>query len=235
MRQAVLGALFACWLAGCCTHGASRIGSPQATSLPSGFGSRSSVRPMRPEACRRALRARGAAFRGLPRSAAPGVRQPIRLSSALGGVRFEARDGRGRHEIVDCHLAVALLAWAEDLRRAGVVRVVHYSTYRAGARIGRSSKVSGHAHALAIDAAGFELEDGRQLTVVDDWAPREPHGDPCRRRLRGGQDAKLLRDVVCKAVRRDLFQVVLTPHHDRAHQDHVHMELSRRGTWSFVH
>jgi hypothetical protein len=39
---------------------------------------------------------------------------------------------------------------------------------------------------------------------------------------------------VCEAVERDLFQVVLTPHYDRAHQNHVHLELVPDVEWSFV-
>ena len=40
---------------------------------------------------------------------------------------------------------------------------------------------------------------------------------------------------MCDAVERDLFQVVITPHHDRAHQNHVHLELVPEVDWSYVH
>jgi hypothetical protein len=49
------------------------------------------------------------------------------------------------------------------------------------------------------------------------------------------EKGKLLRKVVCDAVERDLFQVVITPHHDRAHQNHVHLELVPEVDWSYVH
>ncbi len=35
----------------------------------------------------------------------------------------------------------------------------------------------------------------------------------------------MLRDVVCRADRRALFHVLLTPNHDHAHRNHFHMEV----------
>jgi hypothetical protein len=40
--------------------------------------------------------------------------------------------------------------------------------------------------------------------------------------------------MVCAAVSADLFQVVLTPHYDRAHGNHVHLEVVPGVPWSFV-
>jgi hypothetical protein len=39
---------------------------------------------------------------------------------------------------------------------------------------------------------------------------------------------------VCQAVENSLFQVVLTPHHDRAHENHVHLELKPEVSWTYV-
>jgi hypothetical protein len=44
----------------------------------------------------------------------------------------------------------------------------------------------------------------------------------------------LLRSVVCEAIDSQLFQVVLTPHHDRAHENHVHLELKPEVNWTYV-
>ena len=46
--------------------------------------------------------------------------------------------------------------------------------------------------------------------------------------------SRLLRGLVCQAVERSLFQVVLTPHHDRAHGNHVHLELKPEVNWTYV-
>jgi hypothetical protein len=184
--------------------------------------------------CRRLLERSRVSFEPVPDRDAPHVYEPVYLRSPLSGVSFAPTNGETEHGMVDCRLAVALLAWAPILQNAGVVRVEHYSTYRRGARVSKSSKSSGHARALAIDAARFHLEDGRVLDVVEDWDERERGGDPCKSGRREDAAGRLLRGVVCEAVERGLFQVVITPHHDRAHQNHVHLELVPEVDWTYV-
>ena len=185
--------------------------------------------------CRARLRGASIRFRELPGSSAPRVRGPILVSPHLDQVRFEAAGQRTGLGLVDCRLAAALLTWAPMLQDAGVVQVDHYSTYRPGARVRSRGRLSGHARALAIDAARFHLRDGRVLTVENDWSERERGGEPCPVRADEPPASQLLRRVICQAVERDLFQVVITPHHDRDHQDHVHLELVPHVAWSFVH
>lgn len=185
--------------------------------------------------CRRLLERSRVTYEAVPNDHAPRVYEPVYLLSPLSGVSFAPTNGSSEHGMVDCRLAVALLAWAPILQDAGVVRVEHYSTYRRGAHVARSSKSSGHARALAIDAARFHLEDGRVLDIVEDWDERERGGDPCKFGRREDAAGKLLRGVVCEAVERGLFQVVITPHHDRAHQNHVHLELVPDVDWTYVH
>jgi hypothetical protein len=213
-----------------------RAPSAQPVRLPSmRLPSGRDIAALHPHDCQRVLAKAGVRFESVPNDAAPHVQEPVYLLSPLEGVSFGPKNGASEHGMVDCRLAVALLAWAPSLREAGVVKVEHYSTYRPGARVRASRKSSGHARALAIDAARFELKDGRVLDVDLDWDERERGGDPCP--VRRGEDEKsqLLRKVVCEAVERDLFQVVITPHHDRAHQNHVHLELVPEVEWSYVH
>ena len=201
------------------------------SSLPSGRA----IANLSARECRRLLRNAAVRFDPLPKKEAPAIAEPLALHSAVLGVRFEPANGMAKNGTVDCRLAVAFLAWAPLLRDAGVVRVEHFSTYRPGARVRRSGKTSGHAHALAIDAARFYLRDGRVLVVDTDWDERERGGAPCPVRRSEDEDGRVLRQIVCRAVERDLFQVVITPHHDRDHQNHVHLELVPDVDWSYVH
>jgi len=185
--------------------------------------------------CQRLLRNARVSFEQVPRDAAPHVQAPVYLLSSVGGVQFSAADGLSEHAMLDCRLAVALLAWSDELLRAGVTRVEHYSTYRSGARVRTTGKSSGHARALAIDAARFHFRDGRVLDIEEDWDDRSRGAEPCAGRRRESADSALLRRLVCNAVSDDLFQVVITPHHDRAHQNHVHLELVPDVDWSYVH
>ena len=216
------------------TRGGSREASslgPAHSALPNGRA----IADLDMRECQRLLERARVSFENVPGDAAPQVYAPVYVTSALSGVSFGAHNGLAEQSMLDCRLAVALLAWAPFLQQAGVVRVEHYSTYRPGARVARSSRKSGHARALAIDAARFHLEDGRVLEVDADWDERERGGDPCGERRREDEAGRLLRRVVCDAVQNGLFQVVLTPHHDRAHQNHVHLELVPGVDWSYVH
>jgi len=198
---------------------------------PSRFGSPALADPAR---CYQALAAKGVAFEVVPAASASGIAVPTRLRGPLGGIEVVPRDHSVKHALLDCRLALALLAWAPTLRRAGVERIEHYSTYRPGAHVARTGHISGHARGLAIDAARFALVDGEVLDVRTDWQDRERGAAPCPRRPDEGRPSRLLRGVVCAAVEDELFQVVITPHHDRAHADHVHLELRPEVSWIYV-
>ena len=189
------------------------------------------------DTCLTLLRAHGVTFDELLPEDAPGVRTPVRVHGALGGVSVVPRNDpeRSVHAVLDCRLALAVLAWAPTLRAAHVVKIEHYSAYRANARVAGRGPVSGHASAMALDAARFHTDDGEVLDVLVDWADRRRGADPCAPRDDEPTASHTLRSVVCEAVRVDLFQVVLTPHHDPAHQNHVHLELRPGVDWSFVH
>lgn len=193
-----------------------------------------SVADLSAPACFDALRRAEVAFQHVPEDQARRVAMPVRLPKGLLGVELSARNGSAKHEIVDCRLAIALLGWARALREAGVVKLEHYSTYRPGARVRRSGKISGHARAMAVDAARFHLEDGRVLDVDEHWTEHERGGPACPRRDHEPEDAQLLRDVVCDAIAGGAFQVVLTPHHDRDHRNHVHLEVVPDVDWTYV-
>ena len=190
--------------------------------------------PTDPTDCYAALSSAGVPFDALPEGSAPGVRQPVQLRGPLGGVTAGPRGRDPRHGIIDCRLALTLLAWAPTLRHAGVRHLEHYSIYRPGARIARSRKVSAHAHALAIDAARFHLDNGDVVEVLTDWEERDRGGEPCTERPYEAWPSRLMRGVVCDAVSRGLFQVVLTPHHDKAHENHVHLEVRPGVDWTYV-
>jgi hypothetical protein len=186
------------------------------------------------DACFEALRAEGVAFERVTSREALGVDTPVRLLGPLRGVEVTARGGGQTHTILDCRLALALLSWAPALAQAGVARVEHYSIYRPRARTPRRGRVSGHARGLAIDAARFHLRNGEVLDVLTHWQDRDRGDAPCPRRPGEEWPSRLLRGVVCDAVESNLFQVVLTPHHDRAHENHVHLEIRPDVDWTYV-
>jgi len=132
--------------------------------------------------------------------------QPMRLAPAA--------------PLATCRLTAALAIWtrqsvapaARELLGAGVVQIDHYGTYACRRIYGQAEgRVSQHAHAQAIDIAGFRLSDGRRISVLDHWNADGPEAEFLRR----------VRDDGCR-----LFRVALSPDYNAAHANHLHFDMS---------
>lgn len=186
------------------------------------------------EACEAELTRRGGRF---TRDQAPGVAYPIRLTGPLSGVVFRsmlspAQRRTTPYEILDCRLALAVDDFARVLARHGVVEVVHYSMWRpADPKKPREGPGRRHPGGLAIDAALFKFDDGRVLSVDKDF-----HGSlgskPCGSKVNGAPGE--LRDVYCEAATEGMFNVMLSPHYNRAHKNHFHLEVTTGVKWTLV-
>jgi len=131
--------------------------------------------------------------------------------------------------VMQCPLAVRYVIWdrqvlqpaAQEILGSRVARVDNYGSY-ACRRIYNSDRPqdrpSEHARANALDVAGVTLEDGRTVSIANDWTGQGPAGDPGRRFL------KRLRDGGCL-----VFSTVLTPDYNEAHRDHLHLDGAPRG------
>lgn len=77
---------------------------------------------------------------------------------------------------------------------------------------------SEHATANAVDIAGFNLADGRRISVLGDWDDDGP----------SGRFLAEVRDGACR-----LFATVLSPEYNAAHRDHLHLDQAERGGWGW--
>lgn len=198
-----------------------------ATDLP-----RPSFEPFRrlaPDVCLTRLREQGIAFRERSHEAVDaGV-----IVEEVGGVRWEFEGRLDVHRVMDCRLVLALHAWAPTLRAAGVTTVRHLSALRPSARVRSTGAVSGHSRGLAVDPRHFVLADGTTLDVLEDWTWRQRGAEPCST-VEEPATSAVLRGVVCRAIEAGLFQVVVTPHHDDLHANHVHVEVVPDAEWSWA-
>ncbi len=165
--------------------------------------------------CHDILTDRGATFEPLDSVGNGGecvIQAPVTLSAMTAALNRPATLG--------CPLAVRLDEFEREvlqplaIRYFGqpVKRIHHYGAYACrNQRGGRSNsdQLSQHALGRAIDVSAFELIDGQMIRVARDW-----HGI--------GRRSRFLRNVAREAC--DLFHVVLTPSHDRAHQNHLHFD-----------
>jgi hypothetical protein len=203
---------------------------PDAAALPTGRA----VGRVSPGECRSLLRGHQVSFEEVELERAPGVAAPIRLTGPVGGVTVASPSPDSNNQVFDCRLVLALLSWSSELAEAGIVRIDHASSYRPGARVHRTGEPSGHAAGLAVDITRFHRADGSVLAVLEQWSPAELGTDPCAGHPDDAEGLATLRSLLCGVVDADLFQVVLTPHFDRTHRNHVHLEIRPDVEWSYV-
>ncbi|HJL03337.1 MAG TPA: extensin family protein [Polyangiaceae bacterium LLY-WYZ-15_(1-7)] len=187
-----------------------------------------------PLACRRWL-----ARLEVPHRAAEHERidQAVRLTGPVAGVAVEYVGRNREHTLMDCRLVVALAQWARALRAEGVTRIRHLSAYRGGARVRGTGSPSGHAKGLALDVRYLHFGDGESAEVFDvleGWQPRGRGDDPCASHAGEEARSRALREGLCAAVEAGLFQVVVTPHHNDAHANHVHVEVVPDVGWTWM-
>jgi hypothetical protein len=182
------------------------------------------------EACRALLDEWGVPWE--PADDAPdSIEQPIRLSGPVAGVRFTVPGEEGTvHEVLDCRLAVSLAEWARQLAAHGVVGAKLFSFYRRGARVGSHVRPepTQHNYGLAADVGWFELADGRELVVREDFRVETEGSDTCAGTPRD-EPATLLLAFFCEPIAESIFHVQLSPAHDREHFNHYHVDIGGSG------
>ncbi|HEY8378335.1 MAG TPA: hypothetical protein VIK91_17685 [Nannocystis sp.] len=198
--------------------------SPDATALMA----------MGAAACHDYLREHEVEFVALSRAEAPEVDIPVRLRGPIAGVVFtipwSSDLERDPHAIWDCQLVAAFVPIAEWLAARGVTEVQYFSALRRG-KIVQQKPRSRHNVGLALDL--YALRRGGDPLKVEDHYPR--------RRLRqcpapgasgpgappppGAPAGDLFLGLVCFAVERGLVHTLLTPDYDRAHANHLHLDL----------
>jgi hypothetical protein len=166
---------------------------------------------------------------------APEVAIPVRLTGPLAGVAFvipwSDDPARDPHAIWDCRLVAAMLPVAGFLHAHGVVEAQYFSALRRG-KIVRDKPHSQHNLGLALDLYG--VRGPGPLATVEGTYPRRRlrtcpdgpgHGAVGGPVAAGSEAADMWLALVCQAYARGLFHTILTPDHDRAHANHLHLDL----------
>jgi hypothetical protein len=164
----------------------------------------------------------------------PTIETPVRIAGPLHDVVFELSHPSAKPQkpgpVMDCRLLVALDDLALFAADLGISRVRYNSIHR-----GRWVRKKGERHAagVAIDVVELVKKDGTVLNVKQHY-----HGQGIGSKTCGdgaaepkGEAAIELRRFVCVLDSERLFNLILTPHYDRRHQDHFHLEVRRGIKW----
>jgi hypothetical protein len=181
--------------------------------------------------CLAGLRDRGVAF--VEAAPTKGVRTPLRLvGSTLGPLRLVMRERKpgGVMPVMDCELARALLDAAPIFQLAGVRDLLFSGIYQYRTRRG-SSRLSEHAHGLAIDVHQFGMVDGKVIDVQRDFEPGV--GDWPKDRVLDmvtcvgtpeNPPGRTLRELACSLRMASVFREIITADDNSDHDNHFHIE-----------
>ena len=113
-------------------------------------------------------------------------------------------------------MAHALTDTVEDVAPYGVTTLLHIGTYNCR-MIGGSDSLSEHSFANAIDIYGFEFSDGEEWTLIDHW--EHDTDDPV------SEAATFLYDASRRWYDEWIWNIILTPNYNLAHDNHFHVDL----------
>ena len=203
-------------LGGCIPHAVRRQEPPRTTTRP--LADRGSADTLQ---CHIDLAREHVLFRRLPDQrfaggcSAIGAVQLVNMGTPAAGLRA-----------MTCPLARQFARWSrESLQPAAdqwlhsrIVRIETFGTYACRTRDNiPGERLSQHAFANAVDVSGFQLEDGRHVTVEQGW--------------RGSDDRvrRFLRQIHQGGCRR--FNIGLSPDSDRYHYNHLHFDMGPNGPY----
>lgn len=161
----------------------------------------------------------------------PGVANPVALTGAIRGVRFVRvyEPHSAPERVMDCSLLLALDDLATVASDQGIAEVRYSSIHRKrGRRGGR-----GHSVGTAIDVNEFVRTDGEILNVLHDFEKHRIGAKTCGDGAvqPKSEKARQFRDLVCALDEAASFNLVLTPHYDYRHRNHLHLEVRRGIVW----
>ena len=150
------------------------------------------------------------------RSSGCGIQNAVRLR-VVHGVQLTTP------ATINCTTAQAVSQWVRDADEiigntgGGIANLRVLASYACRTRNSqRGARLSEHALGNAIDIGGIGLQNGTELSVLNDW--------------RSGNSATMrrLHEVACGT-----FGTVLGPNSDRFHQDHFHFDVASYRSGSY--
>jgi hypothetical protein len=144
---------------------------------------------------------------------------PLYVQSPIGNVDYLVHSRSESSSVfVTCYFARALLRLSELLEELDVVRVGHIGTYNCRV-ISGTDTLSEHGNANAIDLKWFETRDGHRYDVEDHWEHGRTSGFAT-------EEGEWLYQVSRQMFNRRIFNIILTPEFNAAHDNHFHVDMT---------
>ena len=149
-----------------------------------------------------------------------GARSPLEVTAVFVDGRMVPLSNTAT---LSCGMAAVLPEWAAAIdgyatarENSRLARLLVGTSYMCRPRNGvAGSDTSEHGFANALDVVGFELEDGRRMSLPEGWADHE---------AAAGQLLRFAHGAACAR-----FTTTLGPEANAVHEDHLHLDLGCHG------
>jgi hypothetical protein len=175
---------------------------------------------------------------------ASGVLTPVRLTGPVHGVRWhtdvpEAQRASTPWEVFDAALVLALDDFGAILASHDIDEVVLFSAWRPPSKGWEAGKIGiRHPGAMAVDARRFHKKSSDLwIDIEDDFHGNigaVTCGEGAAAPTVSSEFAIELHALVCDAADKRMFHSILTPNHDGAHRNHLHLEVRRGVSWVLI-
>jgi len=180
--------------------------------------------------CHAFLRESEVPYVPVSRRDAPAVEIPVRITGPIAGVTWRIpwseNESTDIHTIWDCRMVAAMVPFTRWLASYGVVEIAYFSSLRGGKAV-RGKPRSQHNVGLAVDFLGYRKAGGELMKVEDNYKKRRLRSCPAVAAAPSSRasSSEIYHALVCEGVRHGLLHTILTPDHDRAHYNHLHLDL----------
>lgn len=146
------------------------------------------------------------------------IADPVWIIGPIDGVSLASSGGDPTPRVLtSCEGAIAIADTIDDVVPDGVTVLRHFGSYSCRTIAG-SNSLSQHAYADALDIAGFEFDDGTTWTLIDHW-----EHDTTQPASAAGA---WLYDAAERWHDDRLWNIILTPNYNAAHDNHFHVDLT---------
>lgn len=145
------------------------------------------------------------------------IDEPVLLHTPVNGVALRYIESDEPSEVfLGCQAAISVVGSAAVAAGLGIDEILHIGTYNCRVIAGTTT-ISQHGLANAIDIGGFVLDTGVEITVLEDWEDGSPNPST--------EYGQILRDFTDQLWALGLWNVIFTPEHNAAHDNHFHVDL----------
>ena len=149
------------------------------------------------------------------------VTDSVRIQSPIGGVNYRYIEHDSPSPLfISCEMALALFDLSALLQELDIVEAGHIGTYNCRT-ISGSQEVSRHGFGDAIDLRTFRSRAGEVYDVYTQWEHDTQNFQT--------SEAELLWEIGQQMYARGIFNIVLTPNYNAAHDNHFHVDLTPGG------